>query len=281
MLGSIPLSLLLLRTMAPNTHIAFQPGYLAASLAPRDLLEFWIFNLGFHLILFPIGMYYAPKRGRIMILPTLIILLIPNVFRLSPDMINNHKLINFAFIFIVMFSAQTIITIVDQLLRSRTLKVIVYAIFLVTLTLSGILDIFPVINDHKIAVTDIQTNPDAKFFASVPQDSVIMNSTWLYHPANIAGRAIYSGYSYFTWSYGYDKDTREKSQIALYQARSLDTVCRIAKDQHISYIEVSSHAEQFIHPNFALWDTLTPIYTNPVSTLKVFDPNSLCQKNIY
>lgn len=267
-----------------GSDIVWQPGYLVAQLAPKQFIQFWIDNIGLHSLFIPLGLLLAPKKAKRMFMgPLLILFILPNIFRFSPDMINNHKFFNFFLIIGGMFSAYTIIRILNmytcihtKILRT-TLQSIVGFGLIGILMLSGIIDLFPVINDTFGSIPDITVSPDSRFIQqhTKPED-VIANSTWFYHPASIAGRPVFSGYTYFTWSYGYDQVAREQTIRSLYEAQHITQVCTLLYENHIAYVELNKIPESYLHPNYALWNTLSPIYENPSSHLKIYSRASLC-----
>jgi hypothetical protein len=115
------------------------------------------------------------------------------------------------------------------------------------------------------------------YFASVSSpNSVVLNSYWFYHPASLAGRLIFSGYSYFTWSYGYDQTLREKYQTDIYRSRTLTDACRLLRINNISYIELSDHPENYVQPNWELWKSLQPTFRDDTSNLTVYDVREIC-----
>lgn len=269
LLFAIP-SVLIIRHIAnPVSGITWQPGYLSHG----NFFNFWWQNIGLHLFLIPLGVLLAPKPVRTALLsPLLVLFILPNLFRFSPDMINNHKFFNFFIILGGMFSAYAIFRI-GRIRRIGPISLICLIFFS---TLSGIVDFFPVLNDHKGGISDSAANPDSTFFARLPTDAIVANSTWFYHPASLAGRSLLSGYTYFTWSYGYNQAKREQELIAVYRAGSIDQLCRLLKLHTISYIELSQSPEAYLHPNRELWNSLTPMYTNPKTGLRVYATPQLC-----
>jgi hypothetical protein len=238
------------------------------------VLKFWLLNFGLHILLIPVGFLIAPKKAKILIFPLIVLFLIPNVFQLSVDIINNHKFFNFFLLYGVMFSAFVIIKIWDKFKRLR----IFIPLLIFSLIFGGIIDLFPVINDNYYSIPDIRSNSDASFIlSSTPKDAVILNSTWFYHPASLAGRFIYNGYSYFTWSFGYDQITREHKTQKIYSSLTKSDACKILKQENISYVELNPHPESFLNPNWLLWDhEFTPVYTNAVTGLKIFTVSTNC-----
>jgi hypothetical protein len=275
-LGFIPWLLLTLKMVNLSPQVTFKPGYLI----PGDLnllsfIRFWFLNLGLHTLLIPLGIILAPgKIKKSLVVPLTVLFIVPNLFRFSPDMINNHKLFNFFLIIGAAFSAYAVVRIWKTGFMGK-----ITALFLVLLlTLGGLVDFFPVKNDYFVRITDLPVNPDIQFFIDkTPPGSVILNSFWLYHPASLAGRFIYNGYPYFTWSYGYDQVKRENSALGIYSAPSKLVACQLLKQNRISYVELSPYHEEFIHPNAVMWQSeFYRVYQNPVSGFTVYDVKMSC-----
>lgn len=282
---ALPFAALLARLTTMPAGPVWQPGYLAPMpFAIGSFLRFWIANLGLHILFIPLGFALALRSvKKILIVPLIILFLLPNLFRFSPDMINNHKFFNFALILGNMITASVIVSFWHRI-RSfyfhSLIRLFAYSficLLVVFLTLSGIIDFFPILNDTKGSISDIRANPDAQFFATqTPADAVVANSTWFYHPASLAGRKIFNGYSYFTWSYGYDQTNREKDAVALYQAKTRGDACILLKHNNISYLELSKNPEPFLKPNESLWKSLPTSYDNPETGLSVYSTQTIC-----
>lgn len=257
-LGFLPW-LILYKLIFPLPEIPrFIPGFLAdRPLSIINIIKFWFYNYGLSLILIFPALYFAPKK---LIFPLLTLFIIGNLFQLSPDMINNHKLFNFVFIFFGIFIAKLFV---------RYPKII---LILPILILGGVIDLFPVINDNLIRFS---VSADQKYFSTLPKNSVILNSTWFYHPASLAGLAIYNGYSYFTWSYGYNQELREQQTKDIYSSNS---PCVALSNSPITHIELSPNRETFIYPS-EIYNSLIPDYQNPISGLKVYSVAKLCPKS--
>lgn len=266
-LGGVPWLYLSLRTIPISSSITYHPLFLLQPpLNISTILRYWFFNMGPHLILIPLGFILAPKRAKLFIIPLLIIFIVPNIWQFSVDMINNHKFFNFFLLLGSMYTAYAL---------SRYKLLLILTPLLI---LGGIVDFFPVKNDTYGSLSDIQANPDAQFFAQkTPPNAVVLNSYWYYHPASIAGRKIFNGYSYFSWALGYDQGTRERQTLDIYTASDTMTACRLSKANNISYIELNDHPEGFIKPNWDLWRTqFVPVYRNPISGTSVYNVSTSC-----
>lgn len=259
--------------------IRWNPWYLMSPpFTPVHALWYWIQNIGLHVFLIPLGWILSPVKIKKATIPLLFVFLVPNLFKFSVDMINNHKFFNFYLIMGTMLTAYTLV----RLFSIKFIKIITIIIFIFllgSLTLSGIIDFFPIANDTYISLLDAPKNEAVLFIKShTPQNTVFLNSTWFYHPASLAGRKIFAGYTYFTWSYGYDQSKREHEQMAIYEAGDKQTACTLAKQLAISYIELSKNPEQFLKPNTRLFqEEFIPVYKSPETGLTVYDVAVSCK----
>src|SRR3990172_8648641 len=231
-----------------------------------NFLRFWFLNIGLHLVFIPSGFLMAPKQARKLIFPLLVLFIAPNLIKFSTDIINNHKFFNFFLIIGSMFTAYVLVKIKPLLL------------LLPLLVLGGIVDFFPVKNDFYFHLPDITVNPDAQYFQkNTLPDSIVLNSTWFYHPASLAGRKIFNGYSYFTCSFGYDQATREYQALAIYRAPDSITACRLLHRNNISFVYLNNRPENFIFPNWNLWkNNFSPQYHNPTTGVSIYNVSHIC-----
>ncbi len=263
---AIPWIIFLITYVRPDTHITWHLGYLIPSpLAITNIYIYWLKNLGPHIFLIPLGFLLSPKKAKYLFVPLLIIFLIPNLVQMSPDIFNNHKFFNVFIIIGSLFSAYAI----------KRLKAI-GIVLLPLVILGGIVDIFPLINETFVPLSDIPKNPDVVFIQNhTEKNSVILNSFWFYHPASLAGRSIFNGYPYFTWSYGYDETARERLTQTIYAAPDAQSACQLLSQNHIQYVEISPNHEQFISLS-SFWNNWLVAYTNSSTGLKLYSVTKNC-----
>lgn len=282
---SLPAFFFLQHVSFATSEVAWQPGYLMQQpITPASFLSFWFANLGLHSILIPTGLILSPKSvRRYLMFPLMMLFVMPNLFRFSPDMINNHKFFNFFLIIGNMFSAYAVLRIVRAFGKVKkpflriVLQLFISSSLIITLTISGVIDFFPIINDTKGSIPDIGVNKDATFILRhTNPDDIIANSTWFYHPASVAGRPLLSGYTYFTWSYGYDQAHKEALLTAIYRAKTVASMCRAAKRAHVSFVELNQTPEAYVKPNWDIWHSLTPAYENPDTHLTIYSIAYVC-----
>jgi len=206
-------------------------------------------------------------------------------------MINNHKFFNFVTIIGGMYTANLLVTsrifITKRIKRikitaiSKILLLSVYCLLSTVfffLIFSGVIDFAPIVNDYYLNLTDIPANKDVTFIAeNTPPDSIFLNSTWFYHPASIAGRKIYNGYSFFTWSAGYKTYEREAVTKEMYRSEDRYRICQLLSEEHISFVELNKAPEDFLKPIASIWGTFLPIYNNPESGIRIFEVSKICE----
>lgn len=249
-------------------HLQFKPGFLiSGELTVKKFIIYWFYNFGLHAFLMPLGVLLAPKKLKYFGLVLLCLFAIPNLFQLSFDMFNNHKLFNFLMIFGVMFTAWSV----------WKLKILIVPLMLV-LTFSGVIDFFATKNDTYLYLHDRPRDKTVEFInMHIPAGSVILNSTWFYHPANLAGKPIFSGYTYFTWSHGHDSYNREKTQVEIYRSTNRMEACRLLKENNIKFVELNDRPENYIQPNFDFWKAnFIEVFRSDLNHLSIYDVDSSC-----
>lgn len=279
-LSGLPWLFLFLATTSFTPQITAKPGFLLNSpLTTTSLITYWLHNLGFYTLLIPLGFFSSPKNAKSLVIPLLTLFLLPNIFQFSTDIINNHKFFNFFLLIGAMYAANLLVSLwKDGYPKTVYFKKIVCIILFISLTLSGIVDLMVIKNDRKIELEDSQKNSDIRFIINnTDPQALILNSTFLYHPASLTGRPIFYGYPYFSWSYGYDNRTREQIVLTIYRAKTKTEACNLLLSQGISYVELNDHPEEYLKPNWEVWrNDFLSIYSNPESGITLYDVAISC-----
>jgi hypothetical protein len=259
---------------SPKT-IHWNPGYLTSlPLTPIHIFWYWIQNMGLHVFLIPIGWLLAPARIKKIMSPLLLLFLIPNLFQFSVEMAANHKFFNFYLILGNMLTAYVIVRIFSL----RNIGKLVGTIGLIGLIFSGIIDFFPVSNDGYMALIDIPKNEVATWIHdNTPPNAVFLNSSFFFHPASLAGRKIFQGWPYFTWSAGYSGD-RGAIMKTIYESHDPSIFCPLLRQNNISYLTVENTENDPNLPNIdpSYFSSLTiPLFTH--NAVSIFSTASLCK----
>lgn len=257
--------------------IKLTPGYLVFRyLTPFTFLRYWFLNLGLGFFLIPLGLLLSSRFAKKTFLAFCSVFMVGNLFQFGPDIATNHKFFNLWIIIGNMFIAYALYSIWK---RSRRIKIFIPALILF-LTLSGVIDFFAIKNDASATVADIQKNPDIAWIKNnTARDAVFLNSSYLYHPANLAGRKIFLGWPYFPWSAGYDTNKRETSRKKILGATTANkkVVCEDLKINGILFVSLGKKDTQEFKPNFLFWENnFVRIYNNSLSGLVIYDVNKSC-----
>lgn len=269
--------------LSDTKTIRFQPGYLiTAPLSVGTVLSYWIQNIGLHFFLIPIGWLLAPTKVKKTMTPLFFLFLIPNLFQFSVEIAANHKFFNFYLLLGSMLSAYTLVRVYTYVGKYKLLQFFSRTFALTCgffLIFSGIIDVFPVINDPYIPLRDIPHNEVATWIRdNTPPDAVFLNSGYFFHPASLAGRKIFQGWPYFTWSAGY-KNTRHSIMKTIYESTAIRSYCPILQSYHIEYITVEPVTNDPNLPEIRpeVWKSqATPVYANEAEQYFIYATAPIC-----
>lgn len=255
---------------------SFQPlinfGYLVTNLNLINFLNYWVQNLGFHILLVPLGFLLAAKSQRKILVSFFTLFIIGNLIQFSPEIAANHKFFNYFMIIGVMFSAYSLI----YLWHKKNIFKPVVIVLILFLTLSGIIDFFPISNDYKIALADYSSNKDVQWIMiNTNPNSIFLNSQYLYDNASLTGRKIFLGWPYFAWSQGYDTLTRDNLRKSLLKTDDLIYFCTTAKKNNLSYADITPTQDIIVNNDFFEKNFLK-VYSSPDTKFAIYDLRSKC-----
>lgn len=212
-------------------------GYLIENLNFASFFKYWFLNLGFVTILAPVGFILAKRRQRKIILPFLALFVLGNLFQFSPEIAGNHKFFNLFIVGTNIFAAYSIYNLWKHSLIGKTAAIF----YLILMTLSGIIDIFPIKNDVYAEVKDGKNN-DVQVFVlkNTPPNAVFLNAYYTYDPVSLAGRKIFFGWPYFSWSAGYNTQKRFELLKEILESSNINNACALLKQENIDYIEIQN-----------------------------------------
>lgn len=251
-------------------------GYLIADkLNLSNFLEYWFMNLGLFLILLPIGFALSSKLAKKILIAFSILFVVGNVIQFSPEIAANHKFFN---VFVVVGNIFVAFIIV-KLWHLNIITKFLASLLIVFLILSGIIDFFPIKNDSYMIISDYPKNPDiAWVINNTPQKSVFLNSSYLYHPASLAGRRIFYGWPYFAWSLGYDTNKHYEILRQIYQASDLNQTCALLRENNINYIDTQEPSGLDIGINYNFFkDNFSLVYQNLNNKFTIYIVSKTCR----
>jgi hypothetical protein len=255
--------------------ITFRPGYLVENLNLANFISYWFLNLGLTLILAPLGFILAKREQRKIFLPFLALFILGNLFQFSVEIAANHKFFNLTLIGMNMFTAYLIYQVWSRGKLAKAFSVFI----IIPLTLSGIIDFFPIVNDYYMSVKDIPENKTVDFIhKNTPKDAVFLNATFLYDPASLAGRKIFLGWPYFAWSAGYKTTQRHEKMRNILASSDKTSACRKLIKENIDYVEIQNPTQlEDVSINYSFFDeNFIRIYFDESEAISIYDVNMSC-----
>ena len=258
-----------------NTKL-FAPGYLVTEKTLFGYLKYWTYNLGLTLFLAPLGFVLSKSYQRKIFLPFLILFIVGNLFQFSPEVAANHKFFNLFAIGANLFTANFLI----KLSKVKILGKLAAFSLIIPLVFTGIIDFFPIKNDRLITLVDIPNNKVANFILkNTPKDSVFLNSSYLSNPASLAGRKIFMGWPYFSWSAGYNTDQRQGQMQQMFNPGKKEFLCRDLEKYNIDYVETQKPIGlEGVTVNYSFFEeNFKPIFEDHVKKITIFSVEKSCK----
>ena len=146
------------------------------------------------------------------------------------------------------------------------------------LVFSGIIDFFPIKNDSLGAINDAPKNPDILWIKeNTPPDSIFLNSSYLYHPASLAGRKIFLGWPYFSWSAGYNTNKKDQLAKQIWTNDNKKEVCFLLRKNNIYGVILEEKSPDF-PINVLFWkNNFYPSYRRKDNSLIIYEIHKNCQ----
>ena len=209
-------------------------GYLAQEKTLLGISYYWMMNMGLYLLFLPFLLSWSRKKMGILAFLCFGFFGIANIFKLSTDLINNHKLINF---FIIILNITLAGFLVEQWRAKKWKRILVIAFFPFFI-LSGIFDIFPIINDTNGQITDWSKKEVGQWLLeNTSQDAQVLTASYMYHPASMTGRILFLDYGYHSWSMGYDDHDKRQALPTLFSPNiDQESWCETANWHRITHV---------------------------------------------
>ena len=108
---------------------------------------------------------------------------------------------------------------------------------------------------------------------------MFINASYIYDPASIAGRKIFLGWQYFSWSAGYNTNERFGLLKEILESSDLEHSCLLLKKADVNYIEVQNPTPiEGIEINYEFFkENFKEIFSSPTTNINIYDVNLSCQ----
>jgi len=235
-------------------------GYTLGHVPVWQVVKYLGFTFGIKWVLILVGLLFFSWRYLRLFIAIFSLFLLTFCFQFSDEALANHKFLNIWLVIANLFAAYGLWRLWHLRIKGWAIPSRVVAVVLAfPVILGGVIDLFPIHNggfvytgytsDRLIRWAQAETKPDAVF----------MTDKFVNHQILLAGRRLFMGYTYFTWSAGYDLPKREIAYRQMFENKNAHQVFTLLKLNGIDYVAFdatvrgtfkNNNEQQVYAPNF-------------------------------
>ena len=220
-------------------------GYVVDDPTLWNVLKYFLFTFGLKLLLVIVALRYLPKVYVWLFLALSSTVALAFGTQLSPDMINNSKLLNIWLVVANLFAAYTLWRICKlKLIGFKHAGLVAAAALLLTIIPGGVIELFRVHNDNWAEVPFKEDRLIAWLGAETKPREVFLSDRFVIHPILLAGRRIFYGWPYNGWSMGYPTQERDVIYKQLLTEKNPQELLRLLHDNNIAYVAFDNGVRQ-------------------------------------
>lgn len=226
--------ILMLRSGNASTYPLFNPGYTLENPSLWLVVKYLGWTFGVKWILLGVAVAFASGFHRKLLLAFSSLVVVVFLFQLSPDIFNNHKLLNIWVTLVNVYAAYAL----WQIARIRIAGVVLSVVLAIATIFGGVVDLFPLHNDPMLAVPYENDRLSQWLLANTQPSDVLLTHTLLTHQTLFTGRKIYLGYTLFAWTAGYNVPEREALYRRMLQETDVAQLKQLLRENKIAYVAI-------------------------------------------
>ena len=195
--------------------------------------------------------------------------LFANSISLTPDIVVNHKYIQLS----VLLAGIPVAFLLAEMFRRRTTGILA-GILLALLTVTGAVDLVAVVNVNRPErAMVIEERHPVKLWAQehIAPGDVILTKNFCIHPVLAAGRKIFNGWQYYSWSAGYDTAARDRIAKEIFEGTDAERVKTLLRENRIRYVLSDNETRREFNVNQPLLARImTTAYTHRPSGTVIY-----------
>ena len=235
---------------------SFNPGFILDNINPINITKY-IFIITGLLILISFLYSFTRKNNKLLYIYLTICFCLPLVFaflfKITVEMLANHKFIQFSILLLDIIGACYIGEILKKCYK-KPIKILILTFLIILLTGTGISEWFTFININK---NDVTINYKAKSIKWIKKNTspndVFLTPLWASNSFFLSGRATYMGWPYYAWSAGYNTDLRgiKYNELLTGMNNDIESFTKYCKKHKIKYfIDSSDYLEYEDNNNY-------------------------------
>jgi len=216
-------------------------GYTLGNVPYLQVVNYLGFTFGVKWVLILIGLIFGSWLHWRLFIAIFSLFLLTFCFQFSEEALANHKFLNIWLVVANLFVAYGLWRLWRLGRRWWSIPSRLLAILLAApIVAGGVIDFFPIHNGSFIE-TGLTDDRLVKWIRGATKpDAIFLTDKFVNHPILLAGRKIFFGYTYFTWSAGYDLPKREAAYRLMYESKNAHQVFTLLKANHIDYVAIDS-----------------------------------------
>jgi DNA-binding beta-propeller fold protein YncE len=222
-------------------HSLIHWGYTLDNPSIANVVKYLGFTFGFKWLLVAFALYLGTRLQRRVMLAISGLIAVAFLFQFSEEVLANHKFLNIWLIVANLFVGYGLWRLWHWRVGASQLPARIGAVALtVLITFGGLLDLFPIRNgyfvemplegDRLVRWLRDETDPRAIF----------LTDRFVTHRIMMAGRRVFHGWPYFTWSAGHLTSERDVVYKNLFEERDLRKLLRLLRSNNISYVAIDN-----------------------------------------
>lgn len=220
--------------------------------AHDNFVGFWLQNMGLDLVVLLVGttlfhkLYQKQTFARLLILPSIGVYVLCNIFIFQPNDWDNMKFMSLAFLAPCVLSA---VVIGDSM--STTFRKMALSLLVLFISISGLLSVLYVSQNSWILSSKKDMSIAEEIKKLTPSDSLFLTSEAHNHPvAMLAGRPVVLGYRGWLWTHGVEYSDLDQQIHDMYAGK--DNAASLIKALNIEYVFISDkeRTSLFVNQNY-------------------------------
>jgi len=219
---------------------AFHWGYIIEQPTAEAVMKYLGFTFGLKWVFIFIALFFLSRFQRLFFVAISSLLGVAFLVQVSEEVLANHKFINIWLIIINLLVAYGFWRLWSVSKTGR----IVAVILLLGILPGGIIDLFPFRNDYAVK-TQLNKEPLVEWLVdnTRPKD-LFLTEKYIHHPILYAGRRIFHGHTYFTWSAGYRTDLRDVVYKQMLSTEDHKQLIKLLNEYDIDYVAIDNGLRQ-------------------------------------
>jgi DNA-binding beta-propeller fold protein YncE len=226
----------------PIAYSLFHLGYVVHDPTVTKVLGYLGFAFGAKWVLIILALVCISWFHRRLFIAVSSLLLVTFFFRFSIEIPANHKFLNVWLIIANLFVAYGLCWLWK--LKIPVMGQAVATMLTGFIVAGGMIDLFPFHNDPYKNTPYVNDRLVRWILDDTDPRAVFLAERFFWHPILLAGRSLFLGWPAYADTAGYDTKSRGVIYRKLFESKDPKTVCRLLKENHITYVAFNEGIRQ-------------------------------------